>query len=389
MKLKRVDIIVGIPSYNEANSISFVVKQLDAGLRKFFPKHRCLIVNADNNSEDGTEEIFRETHTITPKKYVPTRYGVRGKGSNMRNIFRMVLAFNAKAAMVVDADLRSITPNWVDSLLSPVLKKGYDFVSPVYWRHKYDATITNMICFPLIYSLLNIPLRQPIGGDYGFSRRMCKYWMEKKWETTTYHYGIDNFMTLNAIFSGFKICQVDLGSKVHKPSAPKLGRMFMEVVYTLINELLINRDKWLGKKPVKMKCDFFGTKKYAKPPNLFVDKEIVRRTAIADYNVYKKFLEKFLSNENFKRIHSQYSSGKINMDHELWANSLFNLMFQFNYRRKHRWKIIKCLKSLYFGRVYSFIQQTKTLDARKAEKEIIKQAKVFSKLKPYLIERLV
>ena len=37
-KVKQADIIVGIPSYNEADSIGFVVEQVDKGLQKYFSK---------------------------------------------------------------------------------------------------------------------------------------------------------------------------------------------------------------------------------------------------------------------------------------------------------------------------------------------------------------
>ena len=45
-----------------------------------------------------------------------------------------------KVCAMVDSDLRSITPDWVKYLLDPVLEKDYQFVAPVYVRHKYDGT---------------------------------------------------------------------------------------------------------------------------------------------------------------------------------------------------------------------------------------------------------
>ena len=38
-------IIIGIPSYNEQDSIAFVVKQIDQGIQKFYNPAKCLIVN--------------------------------------------------------------------------------------------------------------------------------------------------------------------------------------------------------------------------------------------------------------------------------------------------------------------------------------------------------
>ncbi len=77
----------------------------------------------------------------------------------------------AKAVVVVDADLKSITPIWIKKFAEPVFN-GTDFVSPLYIRHKYDGTITNNIVFPLVYSLFNKHIRQPIGGDFALSGKL-------------------------------------------------------------------------------------------------------------------------------------------------------------------------------------------------------------------------
>ena len=53
-----VDLVVGIPSYNEADNIAFVVEQAAKGLKKYYRKLNTAIVNADNFSDDGTAENF-------------------------------------------------------------------------------------------------------------------------------------------------------------------------------------------------------------------------------------------------------------------------------------------------------------------------------------------
>ena len=85
----------------------------------------------------------------------------------------------AKVCAVVDSDIRSITSNWMKYLLDPVLEKGYQFVSPVYMRHKYDGTITNNIVYNLTRALYGKRIRQPIGGDFAFSREVAKFYMDQ------------------------------------------------------------------------------------------------------------------------------------------------------------------------------------------------------------------
>jgi hypothetical protein len=44
-----------------------------------------------------------------------------------------------------------------------------DYIAPYYLRHKYDGTITNGIIYPMTRTLYGKSVRQPIGGEFGFS----------------------------------------------------------------------------------------------------------------------------------------------------------------------------------------------------------------------------
>lgn len=262
--IKTADIVVGIPSLNEADSIGFVVEMMNKGLKKYYKKHKCVIINVDNNSPDGTGNVFMKTKTANPKMYVSTCSGMRGKGNNFLNLFDQIKKLNARAVIVIDADMQSVTPEWVKNFLDPILNKKYDFVTPYYSRNEYDGTITNNITYPLIYGLYGIDLRQPIGGDFSFSSRIIESWTAKKWHKTTRQYGVDIFMTLEAIIGNYKICQVNLGQKIHKPSSPKLGPMFSQVVATIFKQIVTTKDKWMKTDKV-MKIPMFGKNKLGHP----------------------------------------------------------------------------------------------------------------------------
>src|SRR5512143_594131 len=55
------DIVVGIPSFNNAKTIGHVVRAVQAGLAKYFPARRAVIVNSDGGSTDGTMDVVRNT----------------------------------------------------------------------------------------------------------------------------------------------------------------------------------------------------------------------------------------------------------------------------------------------------------------------------------------
>lgn len=60
-EIKESDILVGIPSYNNARTIGHVVKAVKVGLAKYFPNKKSVLVNSDGGSTDGTMDIVKST----------------------------------------------------------------------------------------------------------------------------------------------------------------------------------------------------------------------------------------------------------------------------------------------------------------------------------------
>lgn len=384
-KCNETDIIVGIPSLNEADNIAFVARQIALGLKQYFPTHSAVIINVDNNSKDGTKEAFlgAETGNI-PKKYLSTEEAIVGKGNNMRNLFVEVVQRKAKAIVVVDADLKSVTPEWVKTLATPILE-GYDYTTPLYSRNEYDGTITNHITYPLIYSLFKANIRQPIGGDFSFSPEMTKYWLGMAWEKDTRQYGIDIFMTTSALLNGFKVCQVALGSKVHKPSAPKLGAMFTQVITTLFSNISKFSNIWMNKNSNK-ECPVIGDSSYKEPQGLSVDYKSIKKASLTGFLENEKIISSILSPAHYNIIKKMYLARRWNIGPELWAKKLYDFIFAYE-MAENKEEVVEALKPLYFARVASFYRQTMDMSHQESEEQIIKQAKQFQRTREYLVKK--
>ncbi|HSD49158.1 MAG TPA: glycosyltransferase, partial [Actinomycetota bacterium] len=258
-ELGAADLLVGIPSYNNARTIAHVVRAVAVGLAKHFPGREAVIVNSDGGSRDGTPEVVASTeigspqtilarHPLGPVHKILTPYhGVPGKGSALRTIFAIAERLGARACAVVDSDLRSITPGWIELLLGPVADHGFDYVAPLYLRHKYDGTITNSIVYPLTRSLYGREVRQPIGGEFGFSGRLASHYLSQPvWESDVARFGIDIWMTTTALADGFRVCESFLGAKIHDPKDPgsDLTAMLVQVVTAVFDLMETYHERW-------------------------------------------------------------------------------------------------------------------------------------------------
>ena len=383
---KKYDVVVGIPSYNESDTISHVTEVVGEGLEVYFSDKKCIIVNVDNNSPDNTKDAFLDTKTRIEKKYISTAHGIRGKGNNFLNLFKFAKSVDAEVTIVVDADLKSITKEWVKYLGMPIVD-GYDYVIPLYSRHQFDGTITNHICYPVMFGLLSTDIRQPIGGEFAFSPKLMKYWLKQTWTESTRQYGIDVFMSLNAVLGGFKICQAGLGAKVHKASAPKLCIMFDQVIETLLAILVQNKNKWMIRNNGDIFTpDTFGLDILAEPQELDIDILDLKEKGRVSFNKYQADIKELLEPYAFSRINEMFEMEVFDLTILLWTQVFYNLLYRYDVSKngEEKKKIINSLKPLYFARSISFNYHTWKYNVKYSEMEIRRSALGFASQKYYL-----
>ena len=392
-KVEKVDLVVSIPSYNEADSISYPVKMADEGLVKYFSDRSSVIINCDNNSPDNTKQAFLDTPTETPKIYISTQPGVKGKGNNFKNLFRKVVDLKAEAIVVVDADLKSITPEWIKHLGEPLFS-DFSYVAPLYVRHKYDGTITNGIAYPLSRALYGRRVRQPIGGDFGFSGDLARIYLESEiWEEAVANFGIDIWMTSLAINHGSQICQSFMGRpKSHRPKDPgaALGPMFRQVVGTIFSMMRRFDTFWPQVRYSKPTAIFgFGLGEIEAPPKVDVDSHNLIQKFYDGFDQFKEILERVLSRDVYKKLLEIKGMKErvFTFPTDLWARILYDMAVGYRNNQCDLGLMMDSLIPLYFGRTFSFVKKTKRMSILHAEEAIEEDCMIFEMSKPYLVNR--
>jgi len=393
--VRSADIIVGIPSFNEADCISVPTDTASRGLEEYFPNAKSVIINVDNNSKDGTRDAFMETPTKVPKIYISTPEGVKGKGNNLRNLFKAAVELNAQAVAVVDADLKSITPQWIQYLVEPLMGR-FDYVSPLYLRHKYDGTITNHIAYPMIRTLGGLRVRQPIGGDFGFSGRAARAFLaEKLWTDKTGNFGIDIWMTTIAVARRFNVCQAFLGTpKIHRPKDPAgdLAPMFKQVVATLFDLMIDFEYLWKYVGPSRPSSIYgFGEGMDQPAPAVDVSTDKLFANFKEGWKTHGDLWREVIPVADFRGIEEMAaieSEGSFTVSSELWARIIFNFAVAYrNTPEADRDELMEALIPFYHSRVLAFVNDTRDSDDRAAEEWLDRASRVFEAEKYYLIDR--
>lgn len=377
-------VIVGIPSYNNAETIEHVIKQAAEGLKKYFDGG--LIINSDGGSNDGTRDVVMKTPVPDGVEVRSTVYKwpIPGKGSAMKEVLEIARDEGADAVVFVDSDLRSITPDWVYKFAKPI-EEGYHFVAPLYLRHKYDGTITNNIAYPMTTSLYGYNVRQPIGGDFGISADLIDTYLcnEEVWKTDVARFGVDIFLTTTAIAEGFKVIQTALGVKIHDPKDPaaSLGPMFNQVIGTLFMLMQKYEEKWKNTKTLK-EVPVFGEMEIREPEPVRVTLELLEKRAKELFVENEGILKKTLSERTFEEVSRALKT--FDFDDVLWSHILFDGAITY---KNGILKNAEPLIPLYFAKTADFVKKTKDMTTAEAEKLVLKRAEIFLEEKDYLLER--
>jgi hypothetical protein len=393
-KIDQADIVVGIPCYNNDSTIAYVVDMVSEGIAQHYPDLRAVIIISDGGSTDDTREVAKEK-SVYPfiEKFVTIYRGIPGKGSALRMILEAASFLKSKACLLFDADLRSITPDWVKSLADPVLIHGHDFVAPVYSRYKYDATITNNIAYNLTRALYGKRVRQPIGGDFGLSYTMVDYYYNCEheiWMTDIAKFGIDIWMTTTAIVGGQSLCQAYLGTKIHDVKDPleNLGPMYRQVVYPIFELMEKNTGKW-KKISSSHSIPTYGEPVMKEPEAFAVDLPGMVENFKERFGNLSALWEKIINPQSFAMLKGLIRKRKIEhflMPTEDWAKIVYDFAATFHRWKKDRKNLVDIMRPLYYARVASFINRTKDMTTREAEEIIDLQARTFEDLKPYLLK---
>ena len=390
-EIGKADILVGIPCYNNEETLSHVVRMVSHGIAEHYPDRRAVIMVADGGSTDDTRDVA-ENIELKPwqEKLVTIYRGIAGKGSALRAIFESAHRLKVGVCGCVDSDLRSINPDWVKYLFEPVLEKGYEFVAPVYSRYKYDGTITNNIVYNLIRTLYGKRIRQPIGGDFAFSSGLAKHYLEQDvWGTDIARYGIDIWMTTHALVEGTKICQANLGVKIHdaKDPAEALGPMFRQVCGTLFTLMEEHESIWKpiqGSDPVPT----FGMEGFLEPESIKVDQPRMVKKFQEGMDLFGVLWKEIFSAEVYRALESlnRMTPSEFLFPVEIWVKLLYELAAKHRQLPTHRSKLLTLMTPIYLARVASFINRTREMDFQEAEAVVEEQARIFEENKAYLVK---
>jgi len=231
-------------------------------------------------------------------------------------------------------------------------------------------------------------VRQPIGGDFGMSLPLVRHYLAQPvWDTDVARYGIDIWMTTEAICGGYDVCQAFLGAKLHDAKDPgaDLSAMLVQVLGTVFRLMETHAARWqsvTGSTPVPMvgfKYDV-GLDPIAVNPARMVDHF---RRGVRDL---APVWQSMFTREDLAQLGdaAACADADFRISDTLWARLIYELAAAFHRRVSERDDLVRASLPLYMGRVASFVIEMAEAEAAEVESRIEQMCLTFEQEKDHL-----
>jgi glycosyltransferase involved in cell wall biosynthesis len=392
-EIGSADLLIGIPSYKNEQTIGQVIDIAAQGAYKYYPNLKTVIAVVDGGSSDETVHIALN-RPVPPsvRKVVTTYQGIQGKGSAVRAIFEITRAIKAQVCIVLEADLYSATPEWIQKLATPIFSREFDYGIPAYARPLVEGAVNDILAYPLTRLLYNTDVREPMAGDFSVSGELAgKLHDRDVWETDVARHGIDIWITTIAVNENLRMCQVPLSPKIeHKrEAAVAFDPGFVQSVGTLFRMMDIYRRRWPETRPLRV------VPVCGEP--VAVDQEKLAGAITIDMlndafhsgaRRYRRLWRSTLVPSSYEEVIAlvDKSRGGTHLGGELWARTVFDFAVVYNKGENDPDKVAAALLPLYYARIATILRETGgKLDA--IEKVVQAQTKTFAEQKQFLIHR--
>jgi hypothetical protein len=401
MNVGEVDILVGVPTFNDAKTVGQVVQAIRAGLLKYFPRQRAVIINADGGSSDGTPDLVRAA-SISDLQHASNLYALRtlhcistqysggpATGIALHTILAAAELLRASICAVVSPDSTTMEPQWMDSLLRPVGRDGFDLVTPIYRRHKFDGLLIRNLVYPMNRAIYCRRVREPYPPEFAFSGQLASHFLGQDfWSQDVGRSGAEIYLTISAIAENFRVAQSFLGPKSRvEHAAEDLVPAMRRSVGTLFWSLDQNVRVWSANshsEPIPT----FGAEHELSLEPIRVNRARLYEMFIRGVAELEPVLKSILSAPTLATLQRAggAAEGEFCYSNELWVRTVYEFAAAYHSSVISRDHIVQALAPLYRGKMHTFLLENRDASAEELESNVEALCLEFEHLKPSLLE---
>lgn len=404
MSVGEVDLLVGLSAATTLNIARPVLRAIEQAFQQQFLRQRVVIVSMENgaNQENGqvvlpdiTSENRARVHGLTSLRTVQQVRAGFGAPPDPGIALRTVLAcsdlLHARACAVVSPFTSNLTPEWIAKLLAPVYREKFDFVAPLYRRHKYQGLLIRNLLYPMSHAVFGCGIRETFSSEYAFSGRVAAYCLDQDvWQEEPIRDRPEGWMAITANVTNFRCCQVFLGDKLPPAGGAPVDIVaaLRETVGTLFWCLEKSQALWMnGEEPQAVPT--FGAAQQLTSEPTDMDRHRIFEMFRSGVSDLAPVLSSILDPETYAEIKNILSieEGKFRFKPDLWVRTLYDFAAAYHHAVINRDHVIQALAPLYRGMTHSFLVEHANSSLAEIEAADEMLCSEFELQKPYLREK--
>ncbi len=397
----EVDLLIGVPTHNNARTVGQVVQAIRAGLLKYFPRERAVIINADGGSRDGSQDLVRAAsisdlqqssnlHALRTLHCISTQYEHGpASGSALHLFLSAAELVRANACAVFSPDSTTIEPEWVDRLLRPVVKDNFDLVTPIYCRHKFEGLLVRNLIYPMTRALYCQRIREPYPSEYAFSSRIGSHLLGQEiWSQDVARIGAEMLLTISTLTGGFQVAQSFLGPKSRVDHAPAdlvlAMRQTVGVLFWSLEQNLPTCTSGADSRPVPT----IGAEYQVSVEPLRVNRKRLHQMFVTGVGELEPVLRVILQEPTLAELQraAALPEGQFFYSDDLWVRTVYEFAASYHKEVISRDHVVQALAPLYRGKAYTFLTENKESNGEEVEQRVESLCMAFEHTRPYLHE---
>lgn len=358
--IEDVDIIIGIPFYNEGDTLKKVVSIAKQSLKA---KRKLIVCAGDPAGHEALKLLKQDFANEVVGFLMPE--GVNGRGYSIRAILELALFFKSHVVLL-EADLVSqgeygIKPDWVDRMANPIFQ-DYHMSIASFSRHPFEDVIGKILVAPLIAALYETKFSDPLSGVFAIDQdlvaELCSQFDENR-EFLGGH-GINPWLVTTALKLNKKVCEVNLGAKLSPLSAGKKHIVTKEMLKALFECVKRDEELWLKDTEIIKAPVVFPNKQEDKPLSICCNYKEYLDLFLEGICHYDNLLRKVLDDE--MQMHIENMTKAYTPSHycpDTWANIVYKFILADNFNKEILQEdLIEGFLAIYNGIVATLIKQT-------------------------------
>jgi len=405
MDVGEVDLLVGISSHDHARTTSHALRAIERSVQQHFTRQRAVIINACGEEKESRNKsaarlrilaeenlrfpklaALRTIHQVNVDSSVPP-----SAGSALHTILAAADLLRARACAVLSPGSADLTPDWIAKLLAPAYQDNFDFVAPIYARHKFQGLLARNLLYPMSRAIFGCGIRELYSDEWGFSGRLAAACLNQDvWNEEHIRARPEAWMAISAMAPDFRCCQSFLGPKMQSTAGydTNIVEVFRQAVGNLFWCIESRQSSWLESD----RSELVHT--------IGPDHELTSETTrLNRHRIFELFqsgvteLEPMLGSILDPETHAEIKSAvaleesKFRFGPELWVRTLYDFAASYHHAVINRDHLVQALVPLYRGMTFSFLIEYADSSTAEMEAGSDRLCGEFARQKPYFREK--